>query len=290
MPTVKLTAYFNDDDGRGWSETHHREGGTEPINLDAYLGQFDALCQMVRVPLLARDCRYLGCRASYRSADKKIRSGIVLHNPPRSGQQSFHQQSLWSAAPNTAVRMRMTNSTGTAASDVYLRGYWDELERGGYVDFVGTPFGAEWKSRADTFAAALIQAAYGWEGIDPVQTSRGAVINYTHDSAGRVVFTVFVTSGPALTPSPERFSVRFARINRSNSVLNRSFVCTIVDSQTIRTVAPVAAGPFEESGTFVLPRRTFIPYAKVAYYRLSQRKTGRPFGLAPGRLPARPLR
>lgn len=286
MAIVKLTGFFKDDDGRGWSETHCRQAGTEPVNLESYLAQFDNLMKQFRVPLLARDCAYLGCRASYRSASGRVRSQPLLLNPPVDGPKTVQQESVWSAAPNSSVKVRMTDSTRTANSDIYIRGYWDQVEVAGYVNF-DLPIGAEWKRRADSYLAALITAGYGWEGIDGVNTRRGIVESYSADTQNIVTFTVTTTQGPALVGSPDRVAVRFARINNSRSVLNRILICNIVNETTIRTVQPIATGPFTAKGTFVYAVRTFIPYAAVSYFRLAQRKMGRPFGLPVGRLPAR---
>lgn len=286
MPVVRLTAFFKDDDGRGWTETHGRAAGTEPVNLQQYINDFDYLMRTFRVPMLARDCSYLGCRAAYRSASNRIRSQPLLLNPPLEGPKTWQQQELWSAAPSAAVKLRLTDSTRTANKDVYLRGFWDDVEVAGYVNF-DRPIGAEWKKRADAYTALLISNGYGWEGIDPVNTRRGTVESYTVDANLFVEFTVNVITGPALIPGPARVPVRFARLNNSDSVLNRTLVCTVESPTRLRTVEPIAAGPFRGKGTFVLPVLTFIPYAAVSYYRLARRKTGRPFDLQVGRLPER---
>jgi hypothetical protein len=289
MPAIRLTAFFKDDDGHGWSETHDKDGGSSVTSLTTYLQNFDSLMSTWRRPLLAGDAYYIGCRASYRTTDGTIAGDNLERDPPMRGPQTFSGNNLAMGAPETAVKMRLRNDASTARSDVYLRGIWSQLVSAGVLD-LGGAVGGEWKTRADAYAAALVSGGYGWVGTAPGTTSRGDVTGYLAAVDGRVDLNVTPTNGIVLPPAGTRLAVKFARINDSNSVLNRALVCTVqVGGAAFRTVQVVAVGDFESSGTYIATVRGFIPYAALSYYKLAKRKTGRPFGVGPGRLPARAL-
>lgn len=289
MPTVRLIGFFKDDDGHGWSEAHDKDGGASITSLTTFINNFNNLMQTFRRPLLAGDAYYLGCRASYRTANGTIAGDNKFLDPPLRGVQTFSGLSIEMGAPETAVKMRMRNDASTARSDVYLRGGPKELATAGILNLGGT-IGAEWKLRMDTFAANLVSGGYGWLGTDPTTTSRGNVTNYTEGVDGTVTLTVAATNAIPLPADGTKMLVKFARINDSNSVLNRALVVTIQGGGTqMKTVQQISVGDFVSAGTYVATLKGFIPYAALSYYRLGKRKTGRPFGVGPGRLPARAL-
>lgn len=289
MPPVRLTAFFKDDDGHGWSETHDKDGGASVTSLTTFLTNFNGLMQQARRPLLGGDAFYLGCRASYRTADGTIAGDNILLDPPLRGPQTFGGVQVNMDEASVAVKMRFRNDASTARSDAYIRGMWREVIYAGVLNFVGTE-GAEWKRRADIYAASLIAGGYGWVGTNPALTSRGNVTNYVQDVAGTVTLTIAQTNGVALPAAGTKLAIKFARINDSKSVLNRTLVVTVnVGGATVTTREQVAVSDFVTPGTYVATVTGFIPYAALSYYRLTSRKTGRPFGVAPGRLPAKVL-
>lgn len=289
MPTIRLTAFFKDDDGHGWSETHDRDGGSSITSLTSFLQNFDSLMVTFRRPLLAGDAFYIGCRASYRTANGTIAGDNLERDPPMRGPQTSGGVAVTMTAPEAAVKMRLRNDSSTARSDVYIRGMWSQVIDAGVLNF-SSALGMVWKTNADTYAAALIAGGYGWVGTDPTTTSRGAVTGYVVVAPpGPVPVTVAVGNAIPLPAVGTRVSVKFARINDSNSVLNRAIACTVTSPTLLTTVQAIAVGPFESPGTYIATRTGFIPYAALSYYKLGHRKTGRPFGVAPGRLPARAL-
>lgn len=290
MPIVRLTAFFKDDDGHGWSESHDKDGGPGNPALTTFLSNFNTLMDTFRRPMLGGDAFYLGCRASYKTTTGAIAGDNIEKDPPMRGPQTSGGVVVNMTAPEAAVKMRFRNQASTARSDVYIRGMWQQVIRAGVLDFVNTE-GAEWKRRADEYAAALVAGNYGWAGTDPALTSRGNVTTYTVNVNGTVTLTLAPTNGVALPAAGTRAAFKFARINDSKSILNRLVVCKVdVGGTTVTTAQPIGAGPFESSGTYILTVKGLIPYAAVSYYRLSHRKTGRPFGVQPGRLPAQALR
>lgn len=289
MPTIRLTAFFRDDDAHGWSEQHDIDGGVSVTSLTTFVQNFDALMLSARRPLLAGDSYYIGCRASYRTPDGRIAAAPILRDPPLFGTKTYSGQEIWVNDSALAVKTRMQNAASTANSDIYIRGVWDDVAVAGVLNF-GSGAGAKWKQLLDTYVAQLIGGAYGWTGINPATTPRGVVTNYVTNPNGTITFTVSVSNGVAMPLAGTRIQANFANLNHSNSVLNRSLVVTVVNATTLTTVQQVAASAFESEGTFVLPMKGFIPYALAGYNKLSRRKTGRPFGAGRGRLSARPLR
>ena len=290
MPTVRLTGFFKDDDGHGWSETHDKDGGAAVTSLTTYLTAFHSLMQTFRRPMLGGDAFYIGCRASYRTADGTIAGDNIELDPPLRGPQTMGGVEVNMGAPNSAVKMRFRNDASTARSDVYIRGMWRQVVVAGVLDFLTSAQGVEWKARAEQYAAALVQNGYGWVGTNPATTSRGNVTTYTQTAQGTVTLTLAVTNGIAMPAAGTKLAIKFARINDSKSILNRTLVCRVNDPvTTVTTVEQIAVSDFETTGTYVATRTGHIPYAALSYYRLSGRKTGRPFGVAPGRLRAQTL-
>lgn len=286
MPAVRLTAFFKDDDGNGWSETHDKDGGSSITSLTTFLTAFDSLMRTFRRPLLAGDAFYLGCRASYRTTSGAIAGDNIELDPPLRGPQTFSGNTIVMTKASTAVKARIRNDSSTARSDVYLRGIWSSIISAGVLDFSSVT-GAEWKARADSFMAALISNGYGWQGTDPATTSRGDVTGYQVGVDGRVTFNVTPTNGVVLPAVGTKINVKFARLNDSESILNRAVVCKVAaGGAAFTSVKVIAAGEFESAGTYIATRTGFTPYAALSYYKLSGRKTGRPFGVGRGRLPA----
>jgi hypothetical protein len=286
MAIVQLTAFFKDDDGHGWSEQHNKDSGGSTPDLTTLLAAFDNLMISKRLPLLAGDSFYIGCRISFKNAQNANAGDNIERDPPARGPQTFMGERLTMTAPEVAIKMRLRNTASTAKSDVYLRGFPKECVDAGVLDFT-SPVGLAWKGKADQYAAQLVGDAYGWPGINPATTSRGTVTNYVRQVDGTVLFTLLVTNGVALPAAGTKLTIKFARINRSDSALNRALVCTIqAGGTTAKCEEVIAVDDFETAGTYIANQINFIPYAAVSYYRLSRRKTGRPFGVGPGRLPA----
>ncbi len=284
MPVVRLTVFFQSDDGWGWSETHHKDGGAQINNLGQFLNDFSAIVQNNRRPLLGRDQYIYAARASYPTVTGEIASAVLRYNPPLRGTTQNQNTDVFGCAPGLAAKLRMGNLGGTKFSDVYLRGFWDAVEQDEELKF-NTALGAAWKALADQFTAALIAGQYGWLGIDEPNTRRGKITNYVWDDATeKVVFTVTVDSGPALPAVGTKLPIRVARLNNSKSPLNTTHVVTVTAANTLTTVIPTAAGTFTAAGTWVGASKAFIAYNAAQYYSLARRKSGRPFTISPGRL------
>lgn len=289
MPIVRLTAFFRDNDGHGWSETHEQDGGSSIVSLGPFLTNFNNLMKDFRRPLLAGDANYMGCRASY-AVNAQVNAGDnIALEPPINGPQTFNGNVLEMTAPEAAVKMRIRNAGFTAKSDIYLRGFWSQVAEGGVVNFA-TPVGAQWKTRADIYAANLVSGGYGWAGTNNALTSRGNVIGFVVNANGTVTVSVLPTNNVPLPAANSHVPVKFARINGSKSIMNRSFACVVqVGGGSVTTTETVNPTAWVVGGSYIATVTGFIPYAAVSYYKLSSRKTGRIFGVGPGRAPVKIL-
>jgi hypothetical protein len=284
MPVIRLTAFFKDDDGHGWSETHDKDGGGTITSLTTFIQNFNNLMQSFRRPMLGGDAFYIGCRGSYPTANGAIAGDNIELDPPMRGAQTFSGTTVNMDAAEVAVKMRWRNDASTAHSDVYIRGMWRQVIDAGVLAFDG-PIGDEWKKRADLYANQLVQGAYGWVGTNPTTTSRGDVTGYQANADGTVTLNVTPKNGVNLPAADTKVAVKFARINRSKSILNRVLVCKVeTGGGAVTTTELVSPSDFETEGTYIATVKSFIPYAALTYYKLARRKTGRPYGVAPGRL------
>lgn len=282
MPTpIKCTAFFGSDEGWGWSESHHILS-TDPVGaLNPYLLAFEAVMTFFRLPLLARDRFLVGLRVSYKTPTLRIASAPIKYNPFK---RPANQRE--GCSPHVAAKDRFADATQTQFSDVYLRGFWDVVEENETLNFL-TAGGAAWKALLDNYNAELVAKKYGWTGVNATTTRRGIISNYTINVDKTVTFTVEVTQGPAFVAQAQPIAFRAARLNNSNSTLNRPLVCKVLGPTTLQTVVPIAAFPFTSQGTFVAAVTDFLQYSGSQYTVLARRAAGRPFFHSPGRLKAR---
>lgn len=134
---------------------------------------------------------------------------------------------------------------------------------------------------------AQVTGLYGWLGTDSTTTRRGNITNYVIGGTGIITYTITIGSGPALPAAGTKLSMRAARLNGSNSALNRTQVVEVVDATTVKTVERFGALPFTSAGTYVMTATSFLQYTGVQYTVLARRNPGRPFFHSPGRAPAR---
>lgn len=288
MPVIRLTAFMRDDDGNGWSEQHDVDGGVSITSLVPYINNFDNLMKTARRPLLAGDGYYIGCRASYRTANGAIAAVNLLPDVAQRGTQTVNGEDIGMDKASTAVKVRMTNAANTQNTDIYLRGIWDDVVKFGQLNF-GSGAGIKFKQLLDIYINGLLQLNYGWQGINSALTPRGIVTGYIQNNDGTVTLNVTATNGIAMPATGTKMQAEFAKINNSKSILNGTFVVTVLGAGTVQTIKRVAVSDFETEGTFILPVKGFVPYALRTYNKLGSRKTGKVFGLTPGRRSVRTL-
>lgn len=259
-------------------------------NIATILANFDAVMSGPRRDLLGGDAFYIGCRASYRPAAGGIAGDNLLREPPMRGVQTFLGTTVNMPKASDAVKVRIRNGAATARTDIYVRGIWRQVIVAGVLDFTTTPEGGEWKRRCDIYVSQLIQLGYGWVGIDPTNTVRGRVTGYARNPTGTVTLNLTRTIGGAIPIAGTRVVCEFARINGSRSVMNSTYTCVVdTGSAAVTTTEVIALDTFETEGTFIMKATGLIPYSALSYYKLSGRKTGRPFGLERGRSRVRVL-
>lgn len=286
---VHLTAFFRDDDGHGFTESHAVDGGSTDPDLTPIIALYSDFNKIYRAPLLAGDGFYIGCRASYRASDGKIAASPNFPNLVIQGTKMVGSVLIEMNECQDAVKIRFQNAASKANADIYLRGVWDDIIEAGQLNFGGA-VGAAFQTALTAYENRLVLNNYGWLGIDPTLTTRGNVTNYTVNVAGTVTFNLTRTLGPALPVAGTRVQVRFAKINGGKSILNRTFVCVVdVGGLTVTTLKQVAASDFATAGTFVSQVKSLILYHHVARRSPSSRKTGRPFGVGRGRQSAATL-
>lgn len=291
MALYRHTAFFRDDDGHGWTETHDWDSASSSdLDLGARAETFNLLMRSRRVPLLAGDAFYLGCRVSrYQpGAFAKVQSFPIFLDSPDPGTPNVSTVSTPMDASLLAVKVTFADATGTSRADVYLRGVWDQAIQAGQLNFNGVA-GAKFGELLKMYQDALIQSGYGWIGTS-ANTTRGVVNGYTINPDGTITFQTLRREG---APSPDvgvGVTATFARLNNSKSILNRAIRCVGSAGVTLTSVQQLAAGPFESAGTYYIKIPAFFRYGQVSYRKLSSRKTGRPIGVGRGRLPARNVR
>lgn len=283
MAIVAFTAFFGSDSGRGWSETHHRNLTDPAPELLAPLQNFKTLMDNFRRPMLGRD-RYLqGLRASYRTASGAIASSAIKYTP-----LAYPGNQREGCAPSVAAKVRMGDITNTKFSDIFLRGFWDAVEVDEELNF-GTAAGTAWKLLADQYVAALVTGGYGWLGTNTATTPRGRITDYAPNVDNEIEFTVQINNGTTMPAAGSLVQFRAARLNGSDSPLNRTFSAVVQGPTVVRTVKRVAAGPFVSDGTFTIRLTTFIQYTGAQYWLLAKRAEGKVSGLSPGRAPKKAL-
>jgi len=287
MPYYRHTAFMRDDDGHGWSETHDWDSGSDvDINLSARAAAFNQLMITHRVPLLAKDGFYLGCRVSrYKGSELgKIQSFPIFLDLPMHGTENVSTAKTEMDASLLAVKVTFANSNGTARADTYLRGVWEQVITAGQLDFSGVA-GSTFAQLLKSYQNALMQFGYGWLGKAP-NSRYGYVNSYKSNTDGTITFELNPQGGGGM-PFGRKFTLYVARLNDSDSVLNRPILCTSNGPLEATSVNQIAAGPFRSKGTFYVREPGFFRYDQVAYRKLSSRKTGRPTGVGRGRSPTR---
>jgi hypothetical protein len=280
MPNLKFTTIFGSDEGRGWSETHLLQVGVDPGDLLPYVQDWKNILDNLRRPLLGMDRYIQGFRVSFPTAAGAIASSAYRYQP-----LSYPGNTRPGCAPSVAAEVRFGDATNTKFSNCFLRGFWRDVQKNEVLDF-DTAAGSQWKQLLDQWVGTITARGYGWQAQDPVSTSRGKMVSYTVDADNFVTFTVAPTNGVLLPAVGTKLSIRFARINNSNSVLNRTLIVQMSGVNTCVTVVPIAAGGFVSAGTYVANVSSFAAYSGVQYVVLARKPEGRPIGQSPARLKA----
>lgn len=275
MPVVKLVTSFIEDSGWGWTETHYRNESAPDPNLDTVLDAYLTNVAPLRAGILGRGTGIVGIRASYpRNGAIASTAARININPPTTNASTDFAQSL---------AIQMVDSLHTRKKIIHVRGFWDKVEEdSGYI---GGGLAA-WEDRLFPWKDALINGGYGWLTKDPVNSKFGTVLSYASNPDNTITFTL-AAPGLGAVPVGSTISVKFSRINNSNSVLNRQLLCEVLTAATVKTTAPIAAGEFTGQGRFDYRVTTFVAYSEIGSISIGTRPMGRPLFRAPGRSKAR---
>ncbi len=275
MPStdVKCVFIFRDSSGTGWSEIHYWNTSSENPLLNVRVGHMVDVVAPARAALLSADCFLIGCRASYPRA-----ASVASLSKTLSLQGNLD---ISGVSPAVSLATKFTDVSATRHKVTHLRGFWDLVEiNGEYHPEGGAAF--DWTGKFNDWKATLINGGYGWRSRDGATSAKGVVSAYSADDDGRVTFIVSADAG--LTAQVGKVvSIRFSRLNDSKSPLNRQLLVEVINATTLKTVSPVAAGPFTGQGRYSMRIGTFAQYAQVYDVSLGRRAQGRPFGQLPGR-------
>lgn len=277
---AKCGIVFESNEGYGWTEIHFRDTLSDTPNLQTELDLLDDKILPRRQPLLGQNCKIVGTRVSFK------RDGVVAS-------QCRHTRAILSGTPgqdaasqNDSLALPFFDATGTRHKITHLRGFWDAVEAGEvYRPDLGVAAG--WETKLNAYKTALVSNGYGWMSKSALLSVKGAVINYVTQTDGRILFQLANVVGPMPAAGTD-VMVKFSRINKSKSVLNKLLPCTVEDAVSFITREPVAAGPFQTKGRFQISVTAFVGYAGMEVPSLGRRSMGSPLLHLAGRSKARP--
>lgn len=278
MPIVKHVLIFSDNTGYGWSEVHWRGGGATPNLKNEMLVLLGTIAPL-RSALLGQDQAIIGGRVSYKRSKAVASLSEDTFKPGLTTQAS--------AAENLSLAVQFVDSNSTRRKITHLRGFWDVVESNGQY-FPAGGAADNWELKMGAWKQALIDNQYGWPGKNTTDSETGRVTNYVIEADGRVLLTLADEPLPAAVVG-KPISIRFSRINRSSSPLNRALVVDVISPTSVRTVLQVGVGPFATPGRYNYRATEFIAYSEMQKVKLGRRAPGRPIGRLPGRSRAKPL-
>jgi hypothetical protein len=276
MPAIKVLTTFKSNEGYGWTELHYRNSADDPPNLQSVIDEVVSRYVPARRDILGSDCSIVGVRCSF------PRAGVIASQSRKMYYPGFKDE--LSGSWSSSLAFAFFDATRTRHKVLHLRGFWDSVESAEAYHPEGGKDHA-WASKLSAFVTMLSTVPYGWLSKDAATSSSGTVSNYVADGGSIVTFTVATTGGAALVPG-ETVSIRFSRLNHSKSVLNSTILCTVINPTSVRSVYPVACGPFTGAGRYNLRRTAFVAYAGCGDPTLGERRMGAPLGHYPGRAKA----
>jgi hypothetical protein len=278
VPTVvKNVLLFRATEGYGWSEVHYWLSGSDNPNLSTRIDVLTNVVGPARAAILGTGCDIVGVRASY------PRAGVIASRASSVFIDGYDDQD--SASQSASLAVVFIDTTSTRKKICHLRGFWDTVEENQMYN-PNSGLAPGWQDRFVNWKNVMVQNGFGWLSKSATGSTTGQVVGYTSDADDRVTFNLATVVGPVLIPGSV-FQMKFARINNSNSVLNRSLKVEVITATTVKTVAPIATGPFTGQGTFSTRVTEFVPYADTASVSLGERRMGKVTGHYPGRAKAR---
>lgn len=277
---AKCGLVFLSNEGYGWTEIHFRNTGSDTPNLQTELDLLETKIVPKRRNILGQNCKITGLRVSFK------RDGVVASQSRHLANVAAGFPGEDGASQSDSLACPFFDSTGTRHKICHVRGFWDSVEQGEvYRPDLGAANG--WQVKLDAWKAALISNGYGWMSKSALLSVKGSVINYTTQTDGRVLFQLAGVVGP-MPGAGTDVSVKFSRLNKSQSVLNKLLPCTVEDATSFISREPIAAGAFKSKGRFSISVPDFVAYAGMEVPSLGERRMGSPLLHLAGRAKAKP--
>lgn len=272
---MKIVTNFRGSEGYGWSEVHYRFSSSDTPDLKAQLANYLTNVAPARQVLLGEDCKIIGARISY------PRAGAVASYAEKYSLPGTEGMSGAASALSLAINFK--DSTFTKSKVVHLRGFWDAIE---FNEAYHPDNAPGWLTALTAWKDALIANEYGWPTKDPAASAKGQVTNYVALAEGQVKFTLANVVG-TLPAVGTVFQCAFSKINKSESVLNGTFLVERTGASELTTVQQIGVGPFQSKGKFNYRAVAFTKYSATAAISIGKRQMGKSPALTPGRSRAR---
>lgn len=274
---LKFLTKFRSTEGYGWTEVHYKLSDSDNPALNTQLTNFITNVAEARRVLLGEGCAIVGVRVSYPRAGAIASYGLRKFLPG--------DEEKIATSQSNSLAIVFNDSTYTKQKVLHLRGFWDAVEAN-EAYHPELPEAAGWEERLIAWKQALITGNYGWPSKVPADSAKGINVTYASDADDIVTFTLPAPGMPAATVGTIQ-SVRFSKFNTSNSVLNRALLVTVDTALSLKTVAPIAAGPMKGKGRFNYRSPGFVGYANTGSISLGERRMGAPLDRYPGRSKAK---
>jgi hypothetical protein len=274
---IKCVFIFRDQTGTGWEEIHYWNSTSDNPVLSTRLTNLVDVIAPVRALLLGVDCAVIGARVSY------PRPGAVASLSKKFYLSGVAGKSSVSAS--VSLTGKWTDASTTRHKKTYLRGVWDDVENNGEYH-PELPEAAGFSDRITEWKQLLINGGYGWTTKSIANSRNGVVNSYTATPEGIVTFTLAAPGMDGIAAG-KIVEVAFSKINKSNSPLNDTLLVEVIDATHLKTVNPIAAGPFTSKGKFNYRAVEFVNYNQLYDLAIGRRQQGRPIGQLPGRRKAR---
>lgn len=268
MPFFKVTFIF-ECRNKGWSESYYRENGSSDPFLLRTVSD-DLLKKRIAVAGKEVTCTYMRIA----NIETKRRVRLFFLGDTRKGVVGKPADN-----PESALILKMQDTTGGRAKTTFLRGYWDAVvdDGGNYVPTIA------FENELDDFIQKLKVDSWAWLGVN-VQTDF-ALATLVQDAGGTVSGTL--TGNLFTLPQVGKvFAVRFRRITQPGN-LNGQNPVLVTAQNAFKTVKRIAILPWSGDGNIQISTKSLVLIDTASVTGVSERKTGRVFGSPRGRLPAR---
>lgn len=273
MATVQTTFDF-ECAGYGWSESWFKD--TQLTSLKAHWTASGFPLAQKRAAMLAAEARMIAASNSF--VDVKADSYLQYLNLP--GNATVHCDN-----PHSTIYSIVRANGDTYRKAVFIRGQDDDC-----IMFGGNfqPGNALFMQTGTAFFDSVVQNGWGW--MRNVASPKGKVIGYAVDP---VTGYVDIQTTPGFFANPivgvDTYVAVRILFKGVKSRLNGYHVMQVIDTDTARTLKPMAVFPFVKDGSITRYTKTFTAAENWNFQKSGVRRCGRPKLHTPGRQLACPL-